>query len=244
MIPISYDMHIHSCLSPCGDDDMTPGNIVGMAALLGLDAVALCDHNTCKNCPAIMKIAEEFGVIAIPGMELTTAEEVHVLCYFSNLNDALAFDEYVESRILPIPLNPQFFGNQIIIDEDDNPKGTFDTLLISATDISFDKAYDIIKSFNGIMVPAHLDKSSTSLLSNLGLIPSDSKFKIAELKNPSRYDELRALHPYLNDCHILSSTDAHRLESLKEPQNFLHVEEKSLKGIYDTLLRYEALNGK
>lgn len=239
MIPVSYDMHIHSCLSPCGDDESTPGNIVGMATLLGLDVVALTDHNTAKNCPAFMKIAEEFGVVAIPGMELTTAEEVHVLCYFGSLSDALAFDEYVEPRILPIPNNPQFFGNQILIDDDDNPKGTFDTLLISATDISFDKAYDIIKSFNGIMVPAHLDKSSTSLLSNLGLIPSDSKFKIAELRNPAKYDELKALHPYLEGCHILSSTDAHKLESLKEPANFLHVEEKSTKGVFETLRKYE-----
>lgn len=239
MIPVSYDMHIHSCLSPCGDDDMTPGNIVGMAALLGLDVIALTDHNTCKNCPAFMSLAEDFGIVAVPGMELTTSEEVHVLCYFENLTDALAFDKYVESHILPIPLNSQFFGNQIIIDKDDNPCGTFDTLLISATDISFDKAYDIIKEYNGIMVPAHLDKSSTSLLSNLGLIPEDSKFRIAELRNPSRYDELKSLHPYLNFCHILSSTDAHKLESLKEPLNFLHVESKSTNGVYKTLQRYE-----
>lgn len=239
MIPVSYDMHIHSCLSPCGDDDMTPGNIVGMASLLGLDVVALTDHNTCKNCPAFMSIAEDFGIVAIPGMELTTSEEVHVLCYFENLTDALSFDEYVESRILPIPLNPQFFGNQILIDKDDNPCGTFDTLLISATDISFDKVYDLVKEYNGIMVPAHLDKSSTSLLSNLGLIPDDSKFKIAELRNPSRYDELKAMHPYLNTCHILSSTDAHKLESLKEPLNFLHVDKKTTTGVYNTLKRYE-----
>lgn len=239
MIPVSYDMHIHSCLSPCGSDDMTPGNIVGMASLLGLDVVALTDHNTAKNCPAFMKIANEYGVIPIPGMELTTSEEVHVLCYFGNLEDALAFDKYVESRILPIPNNPQFFGNQIITDEDDNPCGIFDTLLISATDISFDAAYDVVKSHNGIMVPAHLDKSSTSLLSNLGLIPEDSKFKIAELKNPSRYDELKALHPYLNNCHILSSTDAHNLESLREPANYLHVADKSTEGVFEALRKYE-----
>ena len=239
MIPVSYDMHIHSCLSPCGDDDMTPGNIIGMATLLGLDVVALTDHNTAKNCPAFMKIAEEYGVVAIPGMELTTSEEVHVLCYFKNLSDALSFDEYVEKRILPIPNNPQFFGNQILIDDTDNPKGIFDTLLISATDISFDKAYDVIKEHNGIMVPAHLDKSSTSLLSNLGLIPENSKFKIAELKNPSKYDELKSMHPYLNNCHILSSTDAHRLEALKDPANYLHVDERSTVGVYEALLKYE-----
>lgn len=239
MIPISYDFHIHSCLSPCGDDDMTPGNIVGMASLLGLDAVALTDHNSAKNCPAFLKMAEQFHLIAIPGMELTTAEEVHVLCYFENLEDALAFDRYVEERILPIPNNPQYFGNQILIGEDDEPCGTFDTLLISATSISFDQAYDLIRSFNGIMVPAHLDKSSTSLLSNLGMIPVDSRFRIAELRNPGLYDQLKADHPYLEKCHILSSSDAHRLDALKEPQNYIHAEERSAEGIFAALRKYE-----
>ena len=239
MIPISYDMHIHSCLSPCGDDDMTPGNIVGMASLLGLDAIALTDHNTSKNCPAFLKMAEQFSLIAIPGMELTTAEEVHVLCYFSTLKDALAFDAYVEDKILPIPNNPQFFGNQILIDEEDSPCSSFDTLLISATSISFDQVYDLVKEYHGIMVPAHLDKSSTSLLSNLGMIPDNAKFKIAELRHPEKLSELSQMHPYLKRCHILSSSDAHRLDALNEPANYIHVEERSAKGLFDALLKYE-----
>lgn len=239
MIPISYDMHLHSCLSPCGDDDMTPGNIAGMASLLGLDAVALTDHNTAKNCPVFLDLAEQFGLIAIPGMELTTAEEVHVLCYFEELDDALAFDKYVEERILPIPNNPQYFGNQILIGENDEPAATFDTLLISATSISFDETYDLLKEYHGIMVPAHLDKSSTSLLSNLGMIPENSKFRIAELRHPERYDELKALHPYLENCHILSSSDAHRLDAMNEPRNFIHAEEKSRKGLFSALRKYE-----
>ncbi len=239
MIPISYDMHIHSCLSPCGDDDMTPGNIVGMASLLGLDALALTDHNTTKNCPAFLHMAEQFGLVAIPGMELTTSEEVHVLCYFETLDDALAFDRYVEGRILPVPNNPQFFGNQIMIDKEDNPCGTFDTLLISATSISFDQVYDLVKEYHGIMVPAHLDKSSTSLLSNLGMIPDDAKFRIAELKHPERYEELKQQHPYLEKCHILSSSDAHRLDALNEPKHFIHAEEKSVKAVFEAFRRYE-----
>ena len=239
MIPLSYDLHIHSCLSPCGDDDMTPGNIAGMASLLGLDAIALTDHNSAKNCPAFLKMADQFGLIAIPGMELTTAEEVHVLCYFSTLKDALAFDGYVEDRILPIPNNPQFFGNQIRIDESDEPCGTFDTLLISATDISFDQVYDLVKEYNGIMVPAHLDKNSTSLLSNLGMIPENSKFRIAELRHPENLKTLKEAHPYLQKCHILSSSDAHRLDALCEPANYIHVEERSAAGLFETLQRYE-----
>ena len=80
LIPLSYDLHIHSCLSPCGDDDMTPCNIAGMAALIGLDVIAVTDHNTCKNCPAVMDAASQYPVTVIPGMELCTIEEVHVRC--------------------------------------------------------------------------------------------------------------------------------------------------------------------
>ena len=95
MQPLSYDLHIHTCLSPCGDNDMTPANIVGMAALKGLDAIAITDHNSSLNCPAAMKLGEAYGVLVIPGMELTTEEEAHVVCLFPALENALAFSEYV-----------------------------------------------------------------------------------------------------------------------------------------------------
>lgn len=93
-----YDLHLHSCLSPCGDDDMTPANIVGMAAVKGLDVIALTDHNSCKNCPAAIHHGQQYGVIVIPGMELCTIEEVHIICLFPELDAALAFDQYVYSR--------------------------------------------------------------------------------------------------------------------------------------------------
>ena len=99
MIPLYYDLHIHSCLSPCGDDDMTPANIAGMAAVKGLDVIALTDHNSCKNCPAILKHGEEYGITVIQGMELTTSEEVHVVCLFPALGDAMAFDGYVYEHV-------------------------------------------------------------------------------------------------------------------------------------------------
>ena len=91
----AYDFHIHSCLSPCGDDDMTPQNIANMAKIMGYDIIALTDHNTCLNCPALMKVGEEIGLTVIPGMELCTSEEVHIVCLFPSLDDALRFSEHV-----------------------------------------------------------------------------------------------------------------------------------------------------
>ena len=115
----SYDFHIHSCLSPCGDDDMTPANIAGMASVKGLSVIAVTDHNSCKNCPAVLKAAEDCGITAIAGMELCTAEEVHVVCLFKSLEAALDFDSYVHRHIMPIKNRPDIFGRQQIMDEND-----------------------------------------------------------------------------------------------------------------------------
>ena len=115
MSPLFYDLHIHSCLSPCGDDDMTPANIAGMAAVKGLDVIALTDHNSCRNCPAAMYHGIQYGVTVIPGMELTTQEEVHVICLFPDLENALAFDDLVYEKLMPVRNREDIFGKQQII---------------------------------------------------------------------------------------------------------------------------------
>ena len=223
---ISYDFHLHSCLSPCGDDDMTPANIVGMAAVIGLDAIALTDHNTCRNCPAAIAAGELYGVTVMPGMELCTSEEVHVLCFFPSLDEAMAFDDYVYEQALPdIENNPLFFGNQIIYDKQDEKAGTLEKLLISATTISFSQ----LPPYQGIMIPAHIDKSSNSLISNLGFIPPDSTFQIAELHDIRQKEAFCQRYPYLNGCGFLSSSDAHSLNDMNEPVNHISVEEVSVK---------------
>ena len=115
MTGLYYDLHIHSCLSPCGDDDMTPANIVGMAAVKGLDVIALTDHNSCKNCPSALYHGQNYGVTVIPGMELCTTEEVHVICLFPALTDALSFDAYVYEHMLPIKNKQDIFGKQKVM---------------------------------------------------------------------------------------------------------------------------------
>ncbi len=234
MARLTYDLHIHSCLSPCADDDMTPANIVGMASIIGLDLIALTDHGSCKNCPAFAAAANEFGMSVLFGMELTTIEEVHVLCYFASLGDAMRFDSVVYEHLPDIPNNPEYFGNQLIYDVNDQICGTEEKLLISATDIPFDNVFDLAASCNGVMVPAHINKPSTSLLSNLGFIPPDSCFKCAEVKDPSDWPKLTESYPYLAGCLVLSSSDAHTLNGLNEPIRFIETEDTSAAGI----LRY------
>ena len=165
MTGLTYDLHIHSCLSPCGDDDMTPANIAGMAALKGLEAVALTDHNTCRNCPAFMAAAREYGVLAVPGMEINTSEEVHAVCLFPNLEAALCFDSYVYGKLIRFPNNEAIFGKQQIYNEQDQVCGTEPNLLINATEISFDGLWELVRSYGGVMFPAHVDKTANSLIS-------------------------------------------------------------------------------
>ena len=237
MIPLHYDLHIHSCLSPCGDNESTPGNIVGMSVIKNLDVIALTDHNTCKNCASAMAIGKEYGITVIPGMELTTSEEVHVLCLFHTLEDAMGFDAYVEPRILQIPNDSKAFGDQFLCDENDEVIGTFPTLLISATDISFDKVDEAIKPFNGVMVPAHIDKNSFSLMSNLGFVPPDSDFKCFELANMANLHKLQEANPYLKNCNVIADSDAHYIDRINEAVNTLYAQSNSIDDVLSALIR-------
>ncbi len=232
---VTYDLHLHSCLSPCGDDEMTPANIAGMAAVKELNVVALTDHNTCKNCPAFLTAAEAYGVTALPGMELTTSEEVHVVCLFEHLKDAMRFDTYVYEHLMNIQNDEVIFGKQLIMNEEDEVLGKVDKLLINATDIAFDEVYGLMEEYHGVMIPAHLDKSTTSLLSNLGFIPPESRFYVAELASLKSLHKLQEMHPYLKDCTILTNSDAHYLPDIHEPLYSMLVPELSRAGVIAAL---------
>lgn len=231
MVNLTYDLHIHSCLSPCGDDDMTPGNIVGMAAVKGLDVIALTDHNSCRNCPAAMAIGEQYGVLVIPGMEINTSEEVHAVCLFPTLEKALAFDGYVYDKLMKFTNKEEIFGKQQIYDEEDEWVGTEKNLLISSTDISFDGLWELVETYGGVMFPAHIEKSANSLIANLGFVPPDSRFRTAELKDLKKLHELRRTNPYLEHCRIISNSDAHYLEHIHEPELTIPVREKSVEAV-------------
>lgn len=235
MIPLYYDLHLHSCLSPCGDEGMTPANIVGMAFVKGLDVIALTDHNSCKNCPAAAAWGKEYGLAVIPGMELCTAEEVHVICLFPSLDRALAFDTYVYAHMLPVKNKEDIFGRQQIMNEKDMPAGTVENLLIGATDISFDNAFSLAASYGGTAYPAHVDKSSTSLLSNLGFVPPDSTFASAELRDLKNLHRIRKEHPYFNHCRILCSSDAHYLEDIHEADYQIFAKSRRIADILEAI---------
>lgn len=214
----SYDLHIHSCLSPCGSDDMTPPNIANMAALLGLDLIAVTDHNSCRNAGAVMAAAKamDLPLRVLPGMEVTTAEEVHVVCLFPDLPSAQAAGEEVESALLPIRNRPESFGHQWIMGPQEEPLGEFQNLLLNATTLSIDDMPDFARRYGGVAFPAHIDRSSYSVFSNLGYFPDYLDFTIAEVWRPDAFFRDNA-HPEIKDRYtILKNSDAHYLENMKE----------------------------
>ena len=208
-----YDLHIHSCLSPCGDDDMTPNNIVNMAMLNGLDLIALTDHNTTRNCAAAMAVGREVGVVVVPGMELTTAEDIHVVCLFPNLEAAESFDRYVYGCLPPIPNRAKIFGEQRLCDCEDNVIGLEERLLITATSIGLDDVPELVDSYGGVALLAHIDRKSNGALAILGSLSEDLGFSLAEVSKLSRPDDYGVRFPFLT---FIGDSDAHLLTDIAE----------------------------
>ena len=212
------DLHIHSCLSPCGDEDMTPGNIVGMSCLNGLQIVALTDHNSVKNCPAFYKIAKANGIIPIAGVELTTSEDIHVVCLFRTLEAAMEFGDFIESRRIFIENEPDIFGRQLIVDENDEIVGEEKCLLINAVNISLDEAHREVLSRDGVCYPAHIDRSSNGMIAMLGDFPPEPHFTAFELNDASSLADSLERFPIISERNLryVASSDAHYLTDISE----------------------------
>lgn len=213
------DLHIHSCLSPCASDDMTPWNLVGMAKVKGLDVIALTDHNTALNVPEAIRAGEAYGVGVIPGMEVTSREEVHLLAYFDTAETALAFGERIDRHLPEVQNREGLFGNQIIIGAQDAPTGRLDKLLLNATDLSLSELEQLAAAWGGLTVPAHINRGANGLLGALGLMPPLPRYPIAEV-----YPRIPCPEVATRGRFVLCSSDAHRLEDIAEREFSLEAE--------------------
>lgn len=213
-----YDLHIHSCLSPCGDNDMTPNNIVNMAYLKQRDIIALSDHNTTKNCRAAVTAAKEneLPLTVIAAVEITTSEDIHVLVLFPDVDSAEKFEtEIIEPRRIKIKNDTKIFGEQIIMDENDEKTGEYEYLLINAIDLSVDEIKDKADYYNAVAVPAHIDKTENGLLAILGSFPDYIGFGAIEIKDSKKNEEL--INRYnLQGLTIINDSDAHYLWDITE----------------------------
>lgn len=221
-----YDLHLHSCLSPCGDDDMTPANIAGMAALNGLQIAALTDHNSTKNCPGFFDACKRHGIVPIPGMELTTAEEIHLVCLFGDLETAMEFGIEIEKRALQVKNRPEIFGNQKIMDGEDAVLGEEENLLLTATALSLEEAYKMCMSLGGVCYPAHIDRESNGIVAILGTFPNEPEFSCYELNDESNAETMVKEYPALASLHRIISSDAHYLWDISDAVNCIEIDDE------------------
>ena len=231
-----YDLHIHSALSPCGDEEMTPNNIVAMAKMIGLSVIAVTDHNACGNCESFSKVAKEQGITLLCGMELETSEEVHVVMLFPDCDSAKAFAQYVDTRRWKIENRAEVYGRQLLLDENDEIVGEERDLLVVATDIGIYETVALAKKWGGVAFPAHIDRPSHGVIQMLGDVHEDMGFAAVEISGNAS-DEF--VQSYIDRGYIvLRNSDAHCLENLNEQtSNFFEFENVTAKAVLDKLAK-------
>lgn len=229
-----YDFHIHTCLSPCGEEEMTPYNIVTFAKLLDLSIIAITDHNNTGNCASAMKAGKEQGLVVVPGMEVTTSEEIDMICLFPTLDTAQDCSRIIYSRLPDIKNKAEIFGRQLFMDSTDNIIGEEERLLINATSISFDNLPRIVAEYGGVCYPAHIDKSSSSVLSVLGMLDESMNLSHYEITHTRDLTSLKDSNPLLKGMRKMYSSDSHWLEQMAVSQyEGITLKELSPKGVID-----------
>lgn len=233
---VYYDLHIHSCLSPCGSDDMTPNNLVNMAALAGLQVIAVADHNTTRNVPAAVAVGEKAGVLVVPAMELTTKEDIHVLCLLPDLQQAEAFRQYVYERLPQRKNRPKAFGHQYVMDENDEIIEEEPQLLAFGSSIGIYEVRALLHSFGGLAIPAHIDRASYSLIGVMGLVDKEMGFSLYETTRGC--DQKALMEQYGFSGSFIANSDAHDLTAILDAERTLDIEEWSAPAVI------RALSGK
>lgn len=229
----SFDLHIHSCLTPYGGDAMTPKNIAKMCALAGYDIVALTDYNSCGNSAVFQAAAEAEGLLAVPGMELCLREDAHVICLFPDLERALAFSEEVRGKLPALENNPDIFGSQILVNESDEPVGQDTAFLVGACDVGAYEIIPLVEQYGGVVFPAHLDSDAYSLLSNLGLWDPDMGFKLVEVS--PNCPESFWQKPGLDGVRHITGCNAHTIDQIPNHAQTMDLPERTAQAVIDWL---------
>lgn len=216
----AYDFHIHTAASPCADETMTPNNIVNMALLKELDAIAITDHNTCANLRAVLEVAKDTPLVVLPGMEIETSEEFHVVALFETLEQAITMEGIVQGAMPAISNQKDIFGDQLIYDAQDQVVGEIDRLLLTASGLSIYEIVKIIADLGGVCYPAHIDRPSYSIISSLGAIPPDLGLSSIEISRHANKYGFETSYP---DMRIIQSSDAHYLGDILERQSYMMV---------------------
>ncbi len=232
------NLHLHTCLSPCGDLDMHPRSIVTACIDSGLDVIAVTDHNASENVRFVQNAARGTGLVVLPGMELCTREEVHILAIFERIEDLERLQETVYAN-LPGRNDERAFGIQAIVNENGEVEGFNDHLLIGATGMPLTGAVDLIHSLGGLAVASHIDRPAFGIIGQLGFVPPDAGLDALEVSPRMSVRQARQLHPELSSFTIVTSSDAHTPDDIGRGCTRMFLESPSFPEIALALSRRE-----
>jgi PHP family Zn ribbon phosphoesterase len=217
------DLHVHTCLPPCADNSMVPPAIVRTAALAGLDAIGICEHNSAANVAGVQSAGRRLGMTVLAGTEVSSREEIHLLAFFELPDQLLAFDELVGAHLpgLNVPLQ---FGDQIVTDERGEPLELEEKLLVGATELGVAELVEAIHQRQGVVIASHIDKDAFSIIGQLGFIPQELGLDAVELSPHAGPEGGYRKHGYP----IVRSSDAHFLEEIGRASTVFHLAEPSV----------------
>ena len=208
------DLHVHTCLSPCGELEMTPKAIIQTCREKEIQVIGISDHNSAENIPGVRKAAQGMNITVLAGMEVTTSEEVHILAIFDNEKQAYQLQDVVYAHLLPGKNDEDLFGIQVVSNELDEVESVVDKLLIGGTTITLNDVIDTIHQFGGLAIASHIDRESYSLLGQLGMIPDGLKVDALEVSSRSTIDEIRQTVSGADDYPLITSSDSHHLDDI------------------------------
>lgn len=230
------DLHIHTCLSPCAELDMHPQALVERALEKTIDIIAISDHNASANVPFVTAAAAGKNIRVIPGMEITTSEEMHLLALFETLSDLHELQTVIDQHLFG-QNDENRFGVQAIVNEHGEVEGLNNQLLIGATDLSIDSIVNIIHQLGGLAIPAHIDRESFSVLSQLGFIDDQAHFDALEISKLTGLRQARIQYAELSRYPFLTSSDAHFIKDIGTSTTQVLLEEPTLQELRMSLLK-------
>lgn len=230
MKPFLAELHIHTVLSPCAGVEMIPPLIVRKAVELGINLIAITDHNASENVQAVIQAAQGENLVVLPGMEIQTEEEVHSICLFDTVDQLKEFQQVVDRKLPKIENNPKFFGEQFIVDKTGDFIRRKDQLLITSVNLSLEKAFHIVTDLGGLFIPAHVNRQAFGLFYHLGFIPPDIPFPALEISRHITKEEAVQTYPDLIRYPLIQSGDVHYLDDFLGANQFW-LEEPSISEI-------------
>lgn len=222
------DLHVHTVLSPCGSLDMSPALIISEAKQKHIDILAITDHNSTRQCNVVMELGRKAGITVWGGAEINTREEVHCLAFFDEVTALEEFRKWLDRWLIKIKNKPDYFGDQVWVDAKDNILGEEEWLLIAALDRTIDQSYEEVHRLGGVFAPAHIDRKSNSLNSQLGFVPPDIRADALEI-SPSATVELVEKNGWNKIKPLIAGSDAHQPGRLGLNMTRLKMENTSLE---------------